>query len=279
MTNDQIAKDLLSGASEYHDTLIDLARGIDRFRQITDFIVRCIEFAEHYIPEDRYSGWLAENPHIPLMNTRATVLFSFESDNPNTDMDYLLSGSTSGSSDAFSFLMDQYNFYESKESRGEFLDLSMQYRNLFGRPEDINFVYTGINSFAPDAGDKFQHSFDSIASLPEDEDAQGPLLEMRSAIDMSLNALLKLTPLSKADRGDLKSVQVIPAIAKHLAKDDSSLVDLLTANELFEDLKNKLAASKQKKISRDQADALMTQSVSLLSQIIKSINVPTAGVE
>jgi hypothetical protein len=279
MTNDHIAKALLAGASEYHDTLIDLARGVDRFRQIMDFIVRCIEFAENYIPEDRNSGWLVENPHIPLMNTRATVLFSFESNDPSTAMDYLLSGSTSGSSDAFLFLMNNYNYYESKESRGEVLDLSVHYRNLFGRPEDINFVYTGINSFAPDAGDKFQHSFDSLASLPEDEDAQGPLLEMRSAIDMSLNALLNLTPLSKAERGDLKSVQVIPAIANHLAKDDYSLVDLLTANELFEDLKNKLAASKQKKIPRDQADALMTQSVSLLSQIIKSINLPDAGVE
>ena len=279
MSNDQLAREIQAGASQYHDTLIDLARGTDRLRRIMDFIVRCIEFAERYVPKDRYSGWLEQNPHIPLMSTRANVLFAFESDNPRNDLDHLLSATTSGSTDAFSFLMDHYNFYETKNARGEFLDLSQHLRDLYGRPEDIKFVFTGIEAFSPDAGSKFQHSFESMASLPEDEDPEGPLLEMRSAIDMTLNALLKLTPLSRSDQGDLKSVQMIPAIAKYLAMDDLSLVDLLAANELFEDLKGKLAASKHKKLPRDQADALMTQSVTLLSQIIKSVELPESDFE
>lgn len=140
MSNDQVARDLLNESSNYHENLIQLVRGIRRFQEIMDFIVKCIDFADKYIPKDRCTSWLDSNPYIPLINKRSSPLFTFTSPYPLTDLTYLLSSTTSGSTGSFTFLMENYQFYETKVSRKEFLDLSLAYKGMLGRPEDIEFA-------------------------------------------------------------------------------------------------------------------------------------------
>ncbi len=278
MSNDRIARELLEGSIEYHELLIKLARGISRFQELMRFIVDCLDFGVQNIPDEIFTPWIDSNKHIPAIDERFDPLVSFSSNDPLTDLGYLINTSASGTTDSFSFLLNNYNFYENKEAREEFLNLSIRFKGLLARPEDIATVRSFITPIHATAGEKFTHSLDAMDSLPEGEDTQGCLLEMRSAIDLTIDRLIDLIGLTKKEK-KLKAIQQLPTIARYLAKDDQSKVNLLLANSRFEELKSQLAASKNIKYTKDQANSLMDKSIAFLNQIASAIEIPDEEIE
>jgi len=273
VSNDQIARELLVGSIEYHELLIKLARGISRFQELMRFIVDCMDFGVQNIPNEVYTQWIDSNQHIPKISENLDPLVSFSCNDPLTNLGHLINTSASGTTDSFSFLLNNYNFYENTETREEFKKLSLRFGGLLARPEDISYAHSFVTSVYPTAGEKFIHSLDAMDSLPESEDPQGCLLEMRSAIDLTIKRVIDLIGLTKKE-GKLKIVQQLPTIARYLAKDDQSRVILILANSQFVDHKSKLAASKDIKYSKDQARSLMDQSIAFLNQIASAIDIP-----
>jgi hypothetical protein len=117
-------------------------------------------------------------------------------------------------------------------------------------------------------------ALEDFHALPIDEDFEGSLVTMRSAIDIAIQSLMKLIPLSKRERGDLKSVDELPTIAQYLAKDELSRVDIILANEQLIKLGKQLSASKEMGIHRQQAEALIHQSVAILNLIASTVKLP-----
>ena len=174
----------------------------------------------------------------------------------------------------FAMLTDNFRFLEDNKSRSEYGQLAGRYRDLLSGPQEQDQVNHFLLPLNTTAQLKFSQSLKDFQSLPKDEDPQGSLLAMRSAIDLALRSLLELTPLTTRERGDLKGVEQLPNIARYLARGELAKVDLVLANDRLVKLKDQLSASKQVKLPRSQAEALISQAVVLLHLIANSVALP-----
>jgi hypothetical protein len=264
MTTKDDVKVLLDNTDKYHNALIEQARSLSRFREIVAFLSRCLDFMERHLPEQAWRPWLDASKAIPHLLDQGSVTFlSIASDEPQSVHPVVASGS-SATSDAFSFITEHVNYLEDAASRQDYADLALSYRTLLAGPDQQREV---ILYFAPTNTvflEKFGHSIASLHALPREEDPQGPLLEMRSAIDIALDTLIKLTPLTRRERGDLKQASVIPTIAQHFARNDIAKMDLILSNERFQKLMRRLSATKEVKLGRDHAENLMAEAIALL---------------
>ncbi len=68
-TTDQ-ARKLLQDSEEYHESLVDQAREISKFRDIISFVVDCIDFAERRLPPEETEEWSRSNKVIPVLSER-----------------------------------------------------------------------------------------------------------------------------------------------------------------------------------------------------------------
>lgn len=275
MDKSKLAKQLLEETNQFHTTLIEQARAIAKIRDLLDFIVQCIVFAEKYIPPSTLNTWVDSWTAFNLFSDRARPLLNQGAVAPHSIVPHLNTSGSTAATEIFALLTDNYSYFEDTSTRSQYSQLAGTYRGLLSGLEEQNKVHIFLTPLNTVAQVKFNQSLSEIQSLPTTEDPQGPLLAMRSAIDLAIDSLLRLTPLTKRQRGDLRSVDKLPAIAQHLSKDELSKIDLILANERFEQLKAQLSASKNSVISRPQADALMTQAVALLNLVANSVKIPS----
>ncbi len=267
-------RDLLQSTIQFHTSLIELARGVAAFRSVLEFIVECVGFAETYLPHVGLGAWIDSSLIFGELANRSQALFNYTSDDPQGLVRALYDTSGSAATGTFSYLNDNFKFLEDNRSRQEFNRLALNYRGLLSGPQQQQDVSSFLAPLNSTAASKFDHALKNLQSLPQSEDPQGALLEMRSAIDIAVDSLIEMTPLTKRERGDLKNAALLPTIAQHLARDEFAKVDLILASEHFMKLKQQLAASKELKLPRLQAEALMNQAVALLKLIATTVNLP-----
>jgi hypothetical protein len=274
MNTPNLAKKLLEDATSFHALLVEQARTVAKIRDILEFIVECISFAEAYLPPDAISSWTDGSVVFGELSKRTKPIYSGPVKSIPVSLGPVYTTSGSAATGTFAMLTDNFKYLEDNESRSKYVHLAGKYRSLISGPEEQSQVHAFLGPLDMTAQSKFNQSLKTFQSWPKDEDPQGPLLEMRSAIDLALDALFKLTPLSKSERGDLKKIAVLPTIAQHLAKDELAKIDLILANDRLEKLKSQLSASKQTIIPRIQAEALMSQAVAILNLIASTIKLP-----
>ncbi len=267
------AKQLLKETTRFHTSLIQQARAVGKFKEILEFIVECISFAEKYFPQDTIDSWSEGKIILNELSERAKPIQNASIYNLPTLIPPVYTTGGTLATGTFAMLTDNFRFLEDNESRSEYSNLAGKYGGLLNGPEEQSRVQMFLEPLNATAQIKFNQSLQEMQSLPGDEDPQGPLVAMRSAIDLALRSLLKLTPLTKRER-KLKSVDLLPTIAQHLARDELTKVDLVLTNDRLAKLKGQLSASKEIKFSRTQADALMSQAVAILHLIASSINLP-----
>ncbi len=271
MNTSSLAKQLLEDATSFQTMLVDQARAVGKLRDVLEFIVECISFAEAYLPPDALNSWTDGNVVFGELSKRTGTIYNSSVQAMPISLEPVFTTSGSAATGTFAMLTDNFRYLEDNESRSKYIYLAGRYRSLLSSPDEQSRVQTFLGPVDMTAQSKFNQSLKTFQVLPKNEDPQGPLLEMRSAIDLALDALLRLTPLSKRERGDLKNIDVLPKIAQYLAKDELAKVDLILANDRLEKLKSQLSASKQTIIPRAQAEALMSQAVATLNLIASTV--------
>lgn len=275
MTNElQQAKQLLNDTKSFHKNLIEHARLTAEFQKILEFIVECIEFADNYIPSKETEQRNQVTQYVTALYQRTNPILGTLYSDPYSVFSALESTGGTIATGTFSYLTSNFNYYEDTHSRSQYLRLASEYQVLLSNPRQKSEASEFLGLVNETAQSKFGQSLKDFQTLPQDEDPQGPLLAMRSAIDMTLQSLLKLAPLTKKERGDLKRISELPTIAQYLAKDENAKLDLILVNDQLDKLQDQLSASKYRTIPRVQAEALMNQSVAILRLIATSIKKP-----
>jgi hypothetical protein len=274
----QQAKQLYKDTSNIHKNLVEHARLTAEFQKILEFIVECIEFAQNHISNRETDQWKQVTQYIPVLSERTYLVLGVLHDNPYNVFSALESTGGTIATGTFSYLTDNFNNFEDSRSRSGYMYLASKYQTLLSSPSQKRDADDFLGLVNGTAQIKFGQSLKDFQTLPEDEDPQGPLLAMRSAIDLTLESLLKLTPLTRDERGDLKRISELPTIAQHLARDENAKLNLILVNEQLNKLKGQLSASKNQTIPRIQAEGLMNQSVALLRLISANIKLPSEQV-
>jgi hypothetical protein len=273
MSEDNIeqAKALLNELNNFHQLLIEQARAIARLTEIVEFIAECIEFAKKYYPPGIVITLTDSNEGLLELSNRTRTIFASSAQEAFEIMPSATTTSGSVASGSFATITSNYQHLEEKKAREDFWTLTAKYRELISGPEKEENVITFLGKIEPDAQAKYHHSIQSFKSLPKGEDPQGALLEMRSAIDLALKSLLKLTPLTRDEKGNLKAVDELPTIARFLGKDELSKTDILLTNLQVQTLKSQLSSSKEIVLTHEQAQALIFQSTAFLHLITETI--------
>lgn len=260
---------LLDEANIYHKELIAHARAVSKLRDFIQFIADCIDFANRNFPGEITQEWIDNNEVIPVLAGRSRSIFV--SRNPDSVLtSAACSTGSTGSTVTFSFITSNYNFIESKDDRLEYLDLTKRYSDLTNSEEHQQLVYDYLTPIHQEAADKYIQGINEFQSLPMDEDPQGPLMALRSAIDLVLKNLIDQLPLTNEEK-KLKKVSQLPIIAEYLAKDEAAKIDLILANEQLQVLRGQLSASKNKKLPRDVAESLVSQATALLNLLATTV--------
>jgi len=270
----QQAKQLLEGASNFHNSLVEHARLTAAFQKILEFIVECIEFAENHIPNKETEQWKQVTGYIPVLVERTNPIFGHLHSDPYNIFSSLESTGGTIATGTFSYLTDNFNNFEDTQSRSQYRQIASRYQLLLSGPSHKAQASEFLGLVHETAQSKFSQSLKDFQTLPPGEDPQGPLVAMRSAIDITLQNLLKLVPLTRREKGDLKRISELPTIAQYLAKDEYAKLDLILVNEQLDKLKSQLSASKDQIIPHIQAESLMNQSVAILRLISTSIKLP-----
>ncbi len=268
------AKQLFETTKQFHLSLVERAREIAKIRDILEFVVECISFAESCLPATAISSWKDGPLYLTELSNRTESIFASPIsilEKPFANLETTAGSSGSG---AFSILVDNYRFFEDNETRTGFSNLAARYKNLLSGQEQQDHIYRFLAPLSPTAQTKFSQALKDFHTLPTDEDFEGSLLTMRSAIDEAIRSLMERTPLTKTQRGDLQRFDELPTIARYLAKDELSKVDIILANDQFMKLKMQLSASKQMGIHRQQAEALINESVAILNLIASTVKLP-----
>ena len=270
----QQVKKILDDANCYHKNLVEHARLTAGVQKILEFIVECIEFAEIYIPNRETEQWNQVAQLFPILFARTNPVFGYMHSDPFNVFGALDSTGGSIATGTFSFLTDNFNNYEDAQSRSKYNELASKYQVLLSSPSQKNEASDFLGLVNVTAQSKFGQSLKDFQTLPHNEDPQGSLMAMRSAIDMTIQSLLKLTPLTNREKGDIKRISELPTIAQYIAKDELAKLNLILVNDQLNKLKSQLSASKNQTIPRIQAESLMNQSIALLRLISVNIQLP-----
>jgi len=264
-------RELFAQTTEYHSNLVDLTRAISKMLDIFSFIILCIEFAEKYIPQTSLIKWSESNESIPLLLDRVENLLPLSTPDALRESVFVINTSGSASSDSFAFLLDNYSFLESEIERSEFRDITQKYKTLLQANENRGGVVSYLSSLNPAAAQKFIDGSKQLDSLGKNEDAEGTLMLLRSALDLTIKSLIEKIGLTNNEESRVKKAEQIPLIANHLAKDESSKIDLILMNKTYIDLFPKLSAAKDKIVDRDRAIGLALEVTAILNLISKTL--------
>jgi hypothetical protein len=261
---------LLTDADEYHKNLIYKARAVAKFRDLLLFISECVAFAKKYFPEEITQPWLENDDQFPILTNRSLLILS-EQDPDQINLDLISSTGGTISSSSFSFLTSHYNYLETKQGRSEYSWLAEQYKGLLNSEEDQESVFIFVSPISKVAAAKYKQGIREFQSLPFDEDPQGPVMALRSAIDLLLDELIDLTPLTKKEKSSLKAVSTLPTIAEYLAKNEEAKVDIILANDQLQELWKQLSATKGKHFPKEVAGAYVSQVTAFLTLLANTL--------
>jgi hypothetical protein len=274
METSKDAHSLLVATNEFQKSLIEQARALDTFKQLVNFVAECLAFAERYIQPQTGRVWTQGDENVQILARHVTVLYAGGAAHPYRQITHAISSGSTTATMAFAYVNNHYSLYEGDEAQTEYKRLSGAFYELQSGPTVQAQVGTFLKGWNDRAQSKYVQALNGLRSLPHDEDAQGQLLMMRSAINLTMTGLLKRTPLTKKKRGDVKRNEELPTIAKYLARDQLARAALLDANDSFLQLTRQLAKTKDVPIPRPQADALMYQAVAVLKVIADSVQSP-----
>ena len=271
MSNREEVLNLLTSIDNYQVDLSEQSKAIAIVKRFLAFLIECVKFAEKYLPIEMVENWAESNKSIPLIAERIYPVFKHQSDNPLWTLNAVATTAGSASSDGFAFITGAYNFLETNEARDEFIGIAGKYKSILFQEEAQQTVNEFLAPIDPQAAKKYTSAVNQLSTLPPGEDPEGALVTMRSALNLTLNALLKKSGLTKAER-KLKQVEVIPKLAAILSKDITSQLDLLLISDQFMELNRRLSAAKDIKLDRDVAEGLALQATSILNQLARTID-------
>jgi len=271
MDNIDKFRELFAQTNEYYRKLVDLTRAISKIQDLFSFIILCIDFAEKCIPQENLMRWSESNESIPLLLDRMENLISLPPPDALKLSVDVTTTSGSASSDTFAFLLDNYPFLEGEKERTEFRDLTQKYKNLLLADENRGEVINYLSSLNHVAAYKYNTGSNQLHSLGPNDDAEGPLMMLRSALDLAVDSLIEKIGLTHREIAEIKRAEVIPLIANHLAKDESSKIDLILMNKSYTDLYPKLSAAKNNIVDRDRAIGLALEVTAILNLISRTL--------
>lgn len=271
------AAELLNQVTKLHTELVQAARDLSKYRDLVKFVNDCLDFAETHFPSPVVSPWAGKSSLVPRLWEAATPAFAAPVTRLVKVTPALNTSGSSAAAEAFGYVVSNYKFVEDEQAREGFTALTTTYRTILARDQEKASVQAFLWSVSPEASAKFLHASAHFESLPKGEDPEGALVEMRSAVDLALRALLRLTPLSKAEVSGLKKKEWIPTIASHLAKDEMAKADLLLGSHDFVDLWHDLSSSKTSLLPPDVAAALIVQVTGLLNLMAQTMNPARGG--
>jgi hypothetical protein len=130
MDSSSQAKLLFETTKQFHTSLIQRAREIAKVRDILEFVVECVSFAETYFPASAISSWKDGPLHLNELSKRTESIRAL----PISDLEYpfpnLVNTSGSAATSVFSMLNDNFRFLEDNETRTLFGGLTVKYRIL-----------------------------------------------------------------------------------------------------------------------------------------------------
>jgi predicted XRE-type DNA-binding protein len=265
------ARHLLAATDQFQSKLVEQTRAAGKLRELLSFIVRCIEFAEKHLPSRIIEQWEEDHEALSVLSERLNPVFDFKAEEPTFAIRAANNTASVASSDVFSLITGSHNYIEGDDAREEYSTLAGLYFGIVTAEEKRENVYTFLSPLNSTAAQKFKDSTEQLSSIPPDEDPQGPLMGLRSALSLAITSLLEKANLSRSER-NLKLASRLPVIAEHLAKNAEAKLDLILANEQFQDLWRKLSAAKNTTLSYEIAQALAIRTIAMLNLIAETIS-------
>jgi hypothetical protein len=251
---------------EYYKGLVDLSRSVNRLLEFLNFINMCIDFIEKKLPIDKLNDWSANSEILPVVNKRLNTLINSSLPDALPLIEPTINTSGSASSDCYSLLVNNFSYFEDNQTRNEFYKITDMYKGLVINEETQAGVSDYLAKTNPQAQIKYLNGSKQLQSLKPDEDYEGPLLLMRSALELTVDTLIK-----KIGVTGKKRVEYIPIIANTLAKDELSKIDLILINNNYMDLWKKLSITKNSFTDRDRAIGLALEVTSILNLLSKTL--------
>jgi len=256
--------------TSYLDNLDELTRAVSKIRDLLDYLILCIDYAEGNIPHQINDKWFQSNPIFEELLSRLNDVYQKPPQSAIHNIYPVENTAGSAIADTYLLIINNYSHLVGERENETFNSLSAKYNQIINGEAEHKRVHTFLYRLNPLAASKFNEGSEQLLSLSQKEDTKDPLICMRSALNLTVKTLIDLT----GDTTMPKQIELIPRIAKYFAKDETAQVDLLIRNKNFLYLWQFLSKTRDTTIGRDQAMGLALEVASILNLFSRTIKLP-----
>jgi hypothetical protein len=263
-------RDLHTETTGYLDSVDKLTRSVTEIRDLLDFLILCIDYAEGNIPHQFIDKWSQSNPIFEELLSRLNDVYQKPPQTAIQNINIVKNTAGSAIADIYLLIPINYSHIVGERERDAFYTLSAKYNQIINGESEHLEVHSFLYRLNPLAASKFNEGSKQLLSIFANEDAGDPLISMRSALNLTIRTLIDLT----GDTTIPKQVELIPRIAKYYAKDQAAQVDLVICNKNFLYLWQLFSKTKDTTFGRNQALGLALEVTSILNLFSKTIKLP-----
>ncbi len=256
--------------SGYLDGQIELIRVVSRIHELLDFLNSCIDYAEANIPHQIIDDWSQSNPIFIELQRRIKEAFEIS---PTKAIPLIKSAEITAESaiaDTFSLVVNNISHKDGEREKEGFYSISKKYNQFINGDTEKKEIQSFLYRLNPLAASKFIEGAGTIVIPPSTDDQANPLINLRSALNISIRTLMELT----GEAAVPKQAEIFPRISKYYGKDQITQVDISIRNRNFLLLWIKLSKTKDVTISGDQAMGMALEIISILHFIARTAKLP-----
>jgi hypothetical protein len=263
-------RDLHTETTGYLDSLDKLTRSVSEIRDLLDFMNLCIDYAEGNVPHQNIEKWSQSNPIFEEVLSRLNDVYQKPPQTAIQISNTVKNTAESAIADIFLLILINFSHIVAERERDAYYSLSAKFNQIINGEAEHLEVHSFLYRLNPLAASKFNEGSKQLRSIFANEDAEDPLISMRSALNLTIRTLIDQT----GDTTIPKQVELIPRIAKYYAKDQTAQVDLVICNKNFLYLWQLFSKTKDTPFGRDQAMGLALEVTSILNLLSRTIKLP-----
>ncbi len=263
-------RDLNTETTGYLDSLDKLTRSVSEIRDLLDFMNLCIDYAEGNVPHQNIEKWSQSNPIFEEVLSRVNDVYQKPPQTAIQISNTVKNTAESAIADIFLLILINFSHIVAERERDAYYSLSAKFNQIINGEAEHLEVHSFLYRLNPLAASKFNEGSKQLRSIFANEDAEDPLISMRSALNLTIRTLIDQT----GDTTIPKQVELIPRIAKYYAKDQTAQVDLVISNKNFLYLWQLFSKTKDTPFGRDQAMGLALEVTSILNLLSRTIKLP-----
>jgi hypothetical protein len=263
-------RELQTETTGYLDSVDKLTRSVSEIRDLLDFLILWIDYAEGNIPHQIIDKWSQSNPIFEELPSRLNDVYQKPPHIAIQNINTIKNTAGSAIADIYLLILINFSHIVGERERNSFFTLSAKYNQIINGEADHLEVHSFLYRLNPLAASKFNDGSKQLLSIFANEEAEDPLISMRSALNFAIRTLIDLT----GDTTIPKQIELIPRIVKYYAKDQAAQVDLVIINKNFLYLWQLFSKTKDTTFDRDQAMGLALEVTSILSLLSRTIKLP-----